>query len=245
MGRTSDAKIRLIEAVIELIWTGSYGSTSVDQICERAGVKKGSFYHFFESKTDLAIAGIDYSWLEHRRELDQTFSPVVPPLDRILNCFRNFRQEQADLFKKHGRVLGCPIHSLGAEISTVDDRLRNKLQEILSQFILYYECAIRDAAAQNLVNTDDAPALARIVFAYSEGLLLHARMWNDLSYLDEFEAGALTILGAKGKASLAPVSSPASASSCLPFPETKAASAAKPAASRAKKAKAPVNSLSN
>lgn len=200
MGRTSDAKIRLIEAVIELIWTGSYGSTSVDQICERAGVKKGSFYHFFESKTDLALTGIEHSWSEHRRELDQTFSPVVPPIERILNCFRNFRQEQEDLFKKHGRVLGCPIHSLGAEVSTVDDRLRNKLQEILSQFILYYECAIRDAAAQGLVKASDPQALARIVFAYSEGLLLHARIWNDLTYLDEFEAGALTILGVSAEA---------------------------------------------
>lgn len=195
MGRTSDAKIRLIEAVIELIWTGSYGSTSVDQICERAGVKKGSFYHFFESKTDLALTGIDHSWKEHRRELDQTFSPVVPPLERILNCFRNFRQEQEELQKKHGRVLGCPIHSLGAEVSTVEDRLRNKLQEILSQFILYYECAIRDAAAQGIVEAVDAAALAKIIFAYSEGLLLHARMWNDLSYLDEFESGAMIILG--------------------------------------------------
>jgi TetR/AcrR family transcriptional repressor of nem operon len=40
-------------------------------------------------------------------------------------------------------------------------------------------------------------ALARIVFAYSEGLLLHARMWNDLSRLDEFESGAKIILGVK------------------------------------------------
>lgn len=204
MGRTSDAKIRLIESMIELIWTGSYGSTSVDQICERAGVKKGSFYHFFESKTDLALAGIEHSWLEHRRELDQTFSPVVPPLERILNCFRNFRQEQEELQQKHGRVLGCPIHSLGAEVCTVEDRLRGKLQEILSQFILYYECAIRDADAQGLISAPDATALARIVFAYSEGLLLHARMWNDLSYLDEFEAGAMIILGANRSAPVAP-----------------------------------------
>lgn len=34
MGRTSDAKERLRDAVIELIWAGSYGTTSVDQICE-------------------------------------------------------------------------------------------------------------------------------------------------------------------------------------------------------------------
>lgn len=39
MGRTSDAKERLMEAMSELIWTGSYGTTSVDQICERAGVR--------------------------------------------------------------------------------------------------------------------------------------------------------------------------------------------------------------
>lgn len=197
MGRTSDAKERLIEAVVELIWTGSYGSTSVDQICDRAGVKKGSFYHFFESKTELAITGIDHGWTEHRKLLDQIFSPTVPPLERILNCFRQFRKEQEELKEKHGRVLGCPVHSLGAEISTVDDQLRDKLQKILAQFICYYESAIRDAHARGDITAPDAAALARIVFAYSEGLLLHARIWNDLSHLDEFESGAMIILGAK------------------------------------------------
>lgn len=197
MGRTSDAKERLVEAVIELIWTGSYGSTSVDQICERAGVKKGSFYHFFESKTDLALAGLDHSWAEHRLQLDQVFSPVVPPLERIWKCFADFREEQQEIREKHGRVLGCPIHSLGAEISTVDERLRNKLQEILAQFIRYYESAIRDAHFQGIIEAPDAPALARILFAYGEGLLLHARIWNDLSYLDEIEAGARRILGGR------------------------------------------------
>ncbi len=197
MGRTSDAKERLIEAVIELIWTGSYGSTSVDQICERAGVKKGSFYHFFESKTELALAGIDHGWTEHRVKLDQTFSPVIPPLERIWKCFAEFQLEQKEMQAKHGRVLGCPIHSLGAEISTVEDKLRDKLQEILAQFIRYYESAIRDAHFQGIIEATDSPALARILFAYGEGLLMHARMWNDLRYLDEMEAGARRILGVR------------------------------------------------
>ena len=39
MGRVSDAKEKLMEAVKELIWTGSYGSTTIDQICDKAGVK--------------------------------------------------------------------------------------------------------------------------------------------------------------------------------------------------------------
>ena len=65
MGRVSDAKERLMEAVRELIWTGSYGSTTIDQICDRAGVKKGSFYYFFDSKAELAAAALTEEW-EHR-----------------------------------------------------------------------------------------------------------------------------------------------------------------------------------
>ena len=57
MGRVSDAKERLMEAVGELIWTGSYGSTTIDQICEKAGVKKGSFYYFLTPRP---------TWLQQR-----------------------------------------------------------------------------------------------------------------------------------------------------------------------------------
>lgn len=201
MGRTSDARERLLEAVIELIWAGSYGSTSVDHICERAGVKKGSFYHFFESKTDLALAGLEHGWTEHKRELDQIYSPVVPPLERILNCLAHLRREQQDLLAKHGRVLGCPVHSMGAEVSTVDERLRQKLQEILAQYIRYFESAIRDGQAEGSVCArHPAAELARILFAYSEGLLLHARIWNDLSHLEPLESGARILLGAETSA---------------------------------------------
>jgi len=56
MGRVSDARQRLLDATIDLIWQNSYGAVTVDDICERAGVKKGSFYYFFPSKTDLVVA---------------------------------------------------------------------------------------------------------------------------------------------------------------------------------------------
>src|SRR3954463_10744889 len=83
MGRVSDAKERLMEAVGELVWTGSYGSTTIDQICDKAGVKKGSFYYFFDSKAELAETAVGEDWERHRPELDSLFSPTVPPLDRL------------------------------------------------------------------------------------------------------------------------------------------------------------------
>lgn len=202
MGRVSDAKDRLLEAMMELIWTGSYGRTSVDHICDHAGVKKGSFYHFFESKSALALAALDHSWAEHRLHLDAIFAPDTAPVDRILLCFRDFRQEQEELLEKHGRVLGCPIHSLGAEVATTDPGLRDRLQEILAEFLVYYERAIRDGQADGSVVPGDPGMLARMVFAYSEGLLLHSRMKNDLAPLDDFESGALYLLAGRTLGSL-------------------------------------------
>lgn len=101
--------------------------------------------------------------------------------------------------KKHGRVLGCPVHTLGAEVSTLDERLRAKLQDILAQFIRYFESAIRDAHAKKHIHAPDPMAKARIVFAYSEGLLTHARIWNDLGQFAELESGVFAILGAERK----------------------------------------------
>ena len=100
---------------------------------------------------------------------------------------------------KHGRVLGCPVHSLGAEISTLDEALRVQLQAILAQYLRYFESAIRDAHAEGSIHAPDAAAKARIVFAFSEGLLTHARIWNDLGQLAELESGVCTILGIKTK----------------------------------------------
>src|SRR5258708_31379009 len=133
MGRVSDAKERLMEAVSELIWTGSYGSTTIDQICEKAGVKKGSFYYFFDSKADLAAAALDSDWNCRRAELDSIFSSTVPPLDRLRKYSEYVYKFQKEITQKCGCVLGCPTFTLGSEISTREDRLQKKIREILDQ----------------------------------------------------------------------------------------------------------------
>ncbi|MCW2286501.1 AcrR family transcriptional regulator, partial [Rhodoblastus acidophilus] len=65
-GQIPETKRRLIAAALELIWRSSYGSVSVDDICKAADVRKGSFYHFFPSKADLAVAAMDHADKELR-----------------------------------------------------------------------------------------------------------------------------------------------------------------------------------
>lgn len=197
MGRVSDAKERLMEAVSELIWVGSYGSTTIDQICEKAGVKKGSFYYFFDSKSDLAVAAIDATWQRMRPEIDAIFSPTVPPLERFRKYLDYGYRLQAEIKSKCGCVLGCPLFALGAEVSTQEDRLQKKIQEILEYRRKYLESAIRDADAAGLIHAPDAVAKSRTLFAYYEGLLTQARIQNNLDVLREAVRGTFELLGIK------------------------------------------------
>jgi TetR/AcrR family transcriptional repressor of nem operon len=199
MGRVSNAKEKLMEAVLELIWTGSYGNTTIDHICEKAGVKKGSFYYFFDSKADLAVTAIEANWRVKRAELDSIFSAAVPPLERLKKyCDFSYRF-QSEMKSKFGRVLGCPLFTLGSEVCTQEDRLRRKIQEMLADKCKYLASAIRDAHASGVIHAPDAEAKARMILAYHEGVLTQARIQNDVKPLRDMARGMFAMLGVRAK----------------------------------------------
>lgn len=200
MPRTSDAKQKLIDAANTLIWEQSYGSTSVDSICDKAGVKKGSFYYFFESKSELAVRALEDDWQARKPAFDAIFSPSVPPLDRIERYFEQVYLRQCSALEKHGRVLGCPLFTLGSEISTQEQAIRAKVESILGTYLKYFESAIRDAHTAGLVHAPDPKQKALILFAYLEGSLTQARIRNDVSGLKGLAQGAFDILGVKMEA---------------------------------------------
>jgi len=197
MGRVSDAKKRLMEAVGELIWTGSYGSTTIDQICEKAGVKKGSFYYFFDSKAELAETALEEDWERKRVELDSVFSSTIPPLDRLRKYCDLMYRFQEEIKAKCGCVLGCPLFSVGSEVSTQEHSLNKRIEGILEYKKRYLESTIRDAQAAGLIDAPDPAAKARTLFAYYQGLLTEARIRNNLEILREAFRGTCELLGVK------------------------------------------------
>src|SRR4029450_365459 len=124
MPRVSDMKERLMEAAMDLMWRNSYGTTSVDAICERAGAKKGSFYYFFKSKSELAAACLEADWNKKKAEMDSIFSPTLPPLERLDRYFDFVHDRLAEIQKKCGSILGCPLLSIGSGVSTQDQVVR-------------------------------------------------------------------------------------------------------------------------
>ena len=202
MPRVSDMKDRLTDAAMDLMWQNSYGAASVDAICERAGAKKGSFYYFFKSKSELAAAALEADWKKKRVEMDSIFSPTIPPLERFDRYFDFVYDRLAEVQKKCGSILGCPFMSVGSEVSTQDQIVRGAIDRIMDRKLQFFVSAVRDAASEGLIETTDPVAKAQALFSSYQGTIAQARIQNDIDLIRDFKHVAREVLGVKRAAAV-------------------------------------------
>jgi TetR/AcrR family transcriptional repressor of nem operon len=87
--------------------------------------------------------------------------------------------------------------SIGCEVSTQDQVVRDTVDRILDRKIHYFISAIRDAHAQGLIVAPDAEAKAKALFACYHGTLAQARIQNDVELVRDFKHVAMDVLGVK------------------------------------------------
>lgn len=196
-----DTKQKLIETAFRLIWTHSYGSISVDDICKAADVRKGSFYHFFPSKLDLALAAMEESYKNIQPVFDDIFSSARPPLERFERLADFTYQSQKEAAEKYGMVCGCPCASLGSELAGQEAEVCNKFQDVSQRMQDYYAGALRGMIAEGLLPADTDPVIkANEIHTYFLGQLTMARIQNDLGILSrDLKPGLMRILGVENK----------------------------------------------
>jgi len=201
MGRTSNADQKLMDASLDLMWEESYGAVTIDDICQRAGVKTGSFYYFYKSKAELAVAALEKLWNEEWKPmLDEVFSPSLDPLVRLTGYLNAFPAKLAEQKKQHGKVLGCPIFSVATEVSTQEVDVTAVVRDILARKRRYYESTIRDAVAQGIIEPCDPVEEAMALFGLIEGMVSQARIMNDPEVLRKLPEMALSLLRVKPSA---------------------------------------------
>ena len=87
-----ESKVKILNAAVHVIRAKGYSATRIEDICEAAGLTKGSFFHHFDSKEALALAAAAY-WIEVSDAFfaSAPYRALVDPLDRLL-AYVDFRK---------------------------------------------------------------------------------------------------------------------------------------------------------
>ncbi|WP_371493520.1 TetR/AcrR family transcriptional regulator [Kitasatospora sp. NBC_00374] len=197
MGRTSDAREKIISATQLLIEQRGYSALGVAEICKTAGVPKGSFYYFFESKEALALTVLDEHWAGQYGEWTRVLRGDADPLQRLRQLFEETEASQRAGQQSCGTVSGCLFGNLALELSNQTEAIRRRLQEIFDAQVDMVESVVAEARGRGEVDVADTREAARSVVAQLEGQVLFAKLYNNTSRLSVLWANCLALLGAR------------------------------------------------
>lgn len=91
-GSRHESKTRILDAALHVIRSKGYAATRIEDVCAAAGLTKGSFFHHFAGKEEMAIAAAEY-WSEVTAALFATapYHDPPDPVDRVL-AYVDFRK---------------------------------------------------------------------------------------------------------------------------------------------------------
>ncbi|MCU7933421.1 MAG: TetR/AcrR family transcriptional regulator [Candidatus Thiodiazotropha sp. (ex Dulcina madagascariensis)] len=180
MNVETDTKDRILATARELFHGRSYADVGIKEICTMARVQKGSFYHFFPSKQDLAMAVIDdmaNDWAHGF--VAEAFDEALPPIERLDYMVDAVYYWQKAAKTIEGRMPGCLFGNLALEVSTRDEVIRAKLNAVFAKASARFHQTLEQAVEDGEIPPLDTEATATAMLAYLEGVILLAKTRND------------------------------------------------------------------
>jgi TetR/AcrR family transcriptional repressor of nem operon len=177
------ARQKLLDAALSLIREQGYSSTAVDELCTRAGVTKGAFFHHFKSKDALAVAAAN-----HWSEITGAFFETAPyhrhsdPLDRVLG-YVEFRKA---ILTGEIAEFTCLVGTMLQEIYDTHPDIREACEASISGHAAKIETDIAEAMKRYRIR---APWTA-------ESLALHTQAVLQGSFIMAKARGGATVAAA-------------------------------------------------
>jgi TetR/AcrR family transcriptional repressor of nem operon len=112
-------------------------------------------------------------------------------------------KDQKAKYQSFGKMLGCPFCSVGSELSTQDEKIRLKAEQMSQRMIKYNESLVRDLAAAGLIEVKDPTELAQELYSYVTGVLMQAKIENSVKHVERLQHGVMRLLGIKQVAAAA------------------------------------------
>lgn len=115
---------RIVEAAATEMFERGVARTSLDEVKASAGVSSSQLYHYFTDKHELVLAVIEHQ----TRAILNGQRPLLASLDSV-EALRAWREAVVTLQRALDCRGGCPIGTLGAELSETDPQAREKVAE--------------------------------------------------------------------------------------------------------------------
>ncbi|MDH5637596.1 MAG: TetR/AcrR family transcriptional regulator [Nitrospinota bacterium] len=170
--RSHRTKQKLLDLSLRMVLERGYHATSLNQICDGAGVTKGGLFHHFPDKEALAVAMLDRFWDGRKELLDSLRDSQKDPLEKLM-CHMEFVYQ---LPKHERKYIGCLMGVLAQELSLSNANLRKAVSKKFSEWREIIRQDIRGAAEAYCPGKQmDVESLADYLLAVFEGSLLMAR----------------------------------------------------------------------
>jgi TetR/AcrR family transcriptional repressor of nem operon len=169
-----DTRDALIRCGTEMCTERGFQLSGINEILERVGAPKGSFYHFFSSKEEFGEAVIENYAVYFQRKLDRLFSDTSrAPLQRLAD----FVDEAQKGMARFDFQRGCLVGNLGQELGGLNENFRKRLEAVLLDWEYRTAQCLREAvAAGELDPASDADALAKFFWIGWEGAILRTKL---------------------------------------------------------------------
>jgi len=161
----------LLDKGIEALWCKGYNGTSVNDIVKAAGVPKGSFYFYFDSKEDFVVKALN-------RYFNQMFAPAeeilnavsVGPKQRLINFYEFRNDVMIDQMKCR---MGCLGSNLGNEMAEHSENIRNTILQLENRVKKNIVNVFIEAQEQNEISaTYDANDIVDFIEDAGKGALI-------------------------------------------------------------------------
>ncbi len=169
----NDSSTRLLDAALQVIRAKGYTATTVDYICAAAKLTKGSFFHHFSSKEDLAIAAAGH-WSSVTDGFFATapYQSLTDPLQRLLG-YIDFRRA---ILKGELPAYTCLVGTMVQEIYETHPLLRDACNRSIGNHAAAVEKDIAAAMKQHRIRADwTASSLALHTQAVLQGAFVLAK----------------------------------------------------------------------
>jgi len=171
----SDTRERLLEIALELIWRSNYSCVGVNEICKRAGVTKGAFYHHFESKASLFCEATAYYWQVIKNDLDAVFSPLNSPLVQLENLLHFL--VMAKLGNDQEGIRGCPFYTAGAQIGSNEAKVIEALELLSGNAVKYNTALVRALQSDGCLEDGvDPEQTGRLLYHFIHGVFSYVHV---------------------------------------------------------------------